>query len=375
MLRKTITVIAASGLLVSGMAMSASAAPVEEEFWVDALTLDNPVFQNSVDVSGDDAGFVALSGNTLLATGNAGGNTDNISVGVYSDLSTLTPVSPQISPLTDRQGSFLFTNLETQTAHIFTYEFNGGDHSEKYVTLVGFKTVGPDGIITSNPEIRLSQSIVADNRLPSPGSCMLMGSGYGRVGLWDGCQGKVWDINLTDGSVVEYSGQRLFSDFPNRVINVQEASNEWRGAGILEYRDGVLSFLQTGTTDGVRTGIYRFTPSTGAQDLVLPFATPVGNGVDLDDFVYSTQTGQWCGHQEGSDGRNLIPEMDGMSEVVFCFSATSSLDMSVPPTIPTTEPELANTGFDFAQLTAVGGVSVFLLGLGVVVISLRRIRS
>jgi hypothetical protein len=167
-------------------------------------------------------------------------------------------------------------------------------------------------------------------------------------------------------------------------MKLTEASNEWRGSGILEYRNGVLSFLQTGTTltnneflsnEKVRTGIYRYTPSTGDQELVLAFPTPIsGTGVDLDNFVYSTRTDQWCGHQEGSNGRNLIVEMDGMQEPIFCFSATSSLNLTPPPppasstaSSPVVEaastPTLAKTGVDLALIPGLLALSLGLIGV------------
>jgi hypothetical protein len=332
---------------------NASSNQVQSEFWVETLTLTNPVIRDSIGVTGDDAGFVALSGNVLLNTGNgasAGALTPSNTIDttfvagfdLSSSFSTVTPLLGENTVpdgLNDREGSFLFTNLETQTAHIFTYT-EVGSNQVKDVNLTGFRTVGPNGTITADPEVRLrNATLTADVSIRAtniwPNSCVLLGSGYGRVGLWDGCQGIVWDINLANGAVTESTGQRLFTDFPNEVIKLTEASNEWRGSGILEYRNGVLSFLQTGTTltdnERVRTGIYRFTPSTGAQQLILGFPTPIsGTGVDLYNFVYSTQTDQWCGHQEGSTGRNLIAEMDGMQEPIFCFSATSSLT-PLPP--------------------------------------------
>jgi hypothetical protein len=405
----------AIGVMVVGVfptLANASSNQVQSEFWVETLTLTNPVIRDSIGVTGDDAGFVALSGNVLLNTGNgalagaltpSNGSDTTFVAGfdLSSSFSTVTPLLGENTVpdgLNDREGSFLFTNLETQTAHIFSFT-EVGSGGVKDVNLTGFRTVGPNGTITAAPEVRLRNatltadvSIRATNTLPTPGSCFLLGSGYGRVGLWDGCQGKVWDINLSNGAVTELTGQRLFTQFTNQVMKLTEASNEWRGSGILEYRNGVLSFLQTGTTltnneflsnELVRTGIYRYTPSTGAQEQVLAFPTPIsGTGVDLDNFVYSTRTDQWCGHQEGSNGRNLIAAMDGMQEPIFCFSATSNLtpppsgggsgDSSAPQAESLPAPELAQTGVGGANVASVALTAGLLAALGIVLASTRR---
>lgn len=395
----------AIGVMILGVVPTiahASANQVQSEFYVDTLSLTNPVLRDSIGVTGDDAGFNALSGDVLLNTGNganAGALTpSNTRVPTYVagfNLTSFTTVEPLLGEntttpdgLNDREGSFLFTNLQTQTAHIFSFTFPDGGISHNDVILQGFKTVGPNGTITSDPEVRFrNDTLTADVtiRATNNTSCILLGSGYGRVGLWDGCQGKVWDINLSNGAVTELTGQRLFTQFTNEVIDLSEASNRWRGSGILEYRNGALSFLQTGTTltdsEKVRTGIYRYTPSTGAQELVLAFPTPIsGTGVDLDSFVYSTRTDQWCGHQEGNSGRNLVVEMDGMTEPIFCFSATSNLtppsggvseELSASPAPAAT---LAKTGVDPSVIPGWSALSLGILGV-IALLASKRFRK
>ena len=61
-------ILTSSGLTALGIG-SANAAPVESEFTVTSLSLDNLVYADTDSCTGDDGGLVSISGSNLLVGG------------------------------------------------------------------------------------------------------------------------------------------------------------------------------------------------------------------------------------------------------------------------------------------------------------------
>jgi len=417
------TVAAAAAVAIVGAAMwtPAQATASSDDFYVKSLSLSNGVIAESEELTGDDSGFVAISGSTLLNTGNDG-------VGTFASLSSLAPASERTS-LSNEEGTFLFTNLKTQTAHMFVFEM-----TSKYIyDLTGLVTIDSAGNEVSGSQVSLSQTVTINN---NDDYCTIFASGFGRVAIWDGCEGVVYDINISSGSVSVLNNQREFADYtalgPTRDWTEAYSDNDdgsWGSqSGILEYVNGTLRFVLSGVDDydnNIVVGVYRYVPSSSiAPELVLetpveteelsldmsvpsssevedltaqevnesspeqpqpsddpamsdettdfaltvPEGEVVVNGVDLWNFTASTSTNQWCGHTETNidDGYvSLVPAMDVLNEPVWCFDASFSTAAGGGGG------DLAKTGQSSQNLAPIAGLLV-LVGVAALWVLRRR---
>lgn len=361
-MKKHVALIAglAASLLVCAPALSASAAQSAEEFEVLSLTLNNGVATDSQDINSDDSAFVAINGDDLLNTGDDG-------VATFAGLSTLTAPGA-VNNLTIEDGTFLFTDLKTQTAKMFERTFE-----DTYMfTLTGIITVDSAGDPVGST-VSLSEDISFDMNEES--DCVMIGNGYDRVALWNICSGVVKDINISTGDVTTLTNQATGADYPNLgpVFDYYETNFElgssFAASGIVEYVGGELRFVLAGVDnydDDSIVGIFRYVPSAPATapESVLMFAD--GSSVDLYNFTASVVTNQWCGHTEEDE---LLPEMAGMREPVFCADASYSRS---PAPVPNPNPELANTGVDFSGMGIAGIAALGVVAAGAILLSRRH---
>ena len=320
--RKIIALTAGLILTTAGLASlgssSANAAPVQTEFMVTSLTLDNLIKTDAIGCLDDDGGLVSIAGSRLLVGGD--GQTCSYSL---TDMSGGT----QAGSLTD-EGSFIFTDLSTSSTYFFDYTAR---NNFEPVLITKFTRVNND--FSLGNDVVLSENITYTQDT-------IIGHGWGRVVLWDTGTGQLHDINISDGTVSTTNGAATegsngtycggeINCSTAGVVRPEDSSEADSGfqSAIAEYSNGAFSFIFPNESgDNVTYGVYRFYPLDGPRsDLILDLT-----GLNMNDFyslTYSAATGQWCGHIEDS----FSPQL---GEGVFCAGANVSVTEAVAPPVP-----------------------------------------
>lgn len=361
MTKLTFGVVALAGAIALVASPAAAwATPTTDSFRIASLTGDNPTsFDAAFPV--DDNGLVAMSNAVVIDNGDAA----TAPALPFSSLS-----SESDSSLSGDNGTFLFTDLKTQMMYYFAHT-NTGNHVSTLTGLQPINDLGADAgaVVDLSEDVNLNN----DEDVNPWDYCVLLGNGYGRVALWNGCTGTITDIDIASGNVTTLTGQAMWSDYTGIAPNIDNAETDYTatqsgiaGSGFVEYYDGVLRFVFTAvdSTDFSNTdsiGVYRFFPGSAATAPELVYATP--SNPDVWHFTGNVASNKWCGHAEGGFEELNTP---GTDEVTWCADAT--FDTSSPASAPV----LANTGINKGMDTLFGTLAVLLTGLGVLLVRARR---
>lgn len=330
---------------------TASVAAAPDVFSVTSLTTSNPVFVDSDTLTGDDDGFVGVTGTKFLTSG------DNATIAY--DLADMG--NPYTTNLTVDQNNWLFSDLKTQTSYVFANTDLGAGAYD----ITGLQPLDQTGDV-AGAVIPLSATVTIDN---SVDDCTVFASGYGRAAIWDGCLGVVYDIALPSGAVTTVSGVATFASYDATtpvLRDYYEVDNGVSQAGIVEFDGTALHFVIVGADSGDDpVGIYRFDVQNvaAAPTEMLSFGVEF---VDMYELTASPATGQWCSHVES--GWDAISLGGNEDELAFCASATFSFTAAAAPAAA---PGLAATGVNTMPYLAVGGAVLF-LGFGLIMIGRRR---
>lgn len=341
----SVAVASAGALAIVAFGATSSIAAAPDVFAIATLTTDNAVFTDADALAGDDDGLMGVTGSKFLFSGDT--------ATIAYDLADLgNPYTTDIDNATD-QNNWLFSDLKTQTSYLFDaevvidYEYN----------ILGIQPLDQTGDI-SGAVIPLSVVVTFDN---TEDYCTIFASGYGRVAIWDGCNGVVYDIALPSGEVTTVTGAATFADYELTVpveLDYTEVDSYVSQLGVVEYDGSALHIVAVGVDDENSTvGIFRYDVQNAAAlpTEVLSFE---GDTPDIWKFTVSPATNQWCSGAEG--GWEPIDGGDS-SELAFCASATFTFGA----------PALAATGVDMSGFL-VGGAVVLLAGAGLVLVARRR---
>lgn len=357
-LKRTLSVLAASAgaIAIATVGASSTIAAAPDVFSVTSLTTDNAVYTDASSVAGDDDGFLGVTGSKFLFSGDTATvayDLADLENGYVTDVSN-----------TDEENNWLFSDLKTQTSYFFIADSLGN----RAYDLTGFQPLDQTGDV-GGTVVTLSETISVDNE---PEYCTILASGYGRVAIWDGCLGVVYDIELPSGVVTTIEDVATFADYDASsplLLDWFEVSTWVSQAGIVEFDGSALHILAVSASENdYPASISRYDiQGTTEPTEVLSFGDdPEGAGyVDLWKFTASPATNQWCSGAEG--GWEPISGDDEISELAFCASATFAIGSAPAPV----EPALANTGLDLTS-TIVAGAVVLLAGAGLVLVARRR---
>jgi LPXTG-motif cell wall-anchored protein len=341
--------LASFALVAANSTASVAAAP--DVFSITTLTTSTPVFVDTNALAGDDDGFLGVTGTKFVMSGD--------SATVAYDLADMgNPYVTNVDNSND-ENNWLFSDVKTQTSYLFEHTDLG---SEAY-DITGFQPLDQTGDIAGSP-VALSTAVSIDN---GTDDCTIFASGYGRVAIWDGCLGVVYDIALPSGEVTTVTGVATFADYDATtpvLSNYYEVDNSVSQAGIVEFDGSALHVvIVAADSGGDPAGIYRYDVqnAAAAPTELLSFG---GVFVDMYELTVSPATNQWCSHVE--NGWDAISTA-GESELAFCAAATFSAVVAAPAAAP----GLAATGVNAAPYIAVGG-TVLLLGFGLIVVGRRR---
>lgn len=336
--------VGALALVALGTTTSSAAAP--DVFTITSLTTNNPVFVDADSDVGDDDGFVGITGTKFLFSG------DEFTVGY--DLGDLAnPYVTDIENAPVSRNNWLISDFKSQTSYLFNYQSLGDPTS---VGVTGLQVLDANGDVTAN-EILISEVIGVDNSIEY---CTIFASGYGRVAIWNGCLGTLYDIELPSGIVTTVPAATFVdydANFP-LTLDYAETDSTVSQMGVVEFDGTALHIVASAVDQSDDTlGFYRYDVQTPAAvpTEVLSFG---GEQPDIWELTLSLSTNQWCSGAEGG-----WEPIDGgeSSELAFCADATFGF----------AEPALADTGVDTTPFLAIGGL-VVLAGLGFVFIARRR---
>jgi LPXTG-motif cell wall-anchored protein len=352
--KKILSISAATvgALALVSVGATSSMAQAPDVFSVMSLTTDNPVFVDANALAGDDDGFIGVTGSKFLFSG------DDATI-AYDLADMGNPYTTNIDNGND-ENNWLFTDLKTQNSYLFNVVPQGGGYD-----ISGIRLLDQTGDISALPMIPLSDIVTIDN---SVNDCTIFASGYGRVAIWDGCAGVVYDVELPSGAVTAVIGAATFADYlataAPLALDYYETGNEVSQIGVVEYDGAALHIIAVAVDDPATTdntiGFYRYDVEApaAAPTEVLSFGT---DAPDIWELTLSPATNQWCSGAEG--GWDAISAGATESELAFCASATLSTTAAAPA--------LANTGVETSGYLAVGGV-ILLAGAAMVLVARRR---
>lgn len=349
----SVAAVALASLALVTLSSTASVAAAPDVFSVTTLTTNNAVFVDSDPLTGDDDGFVGVTGTKFLTSG------DNATVAY--DLADMG--NPYTTNLTVDQNNWLFSDVKTQTSYVF--EYNQAGVLPTY-DITGFQPLNQTGDV-AGAVVPLSATVTIDN---TTNDCTIFASGYGRVAIWDGCLGVIYDIALPSGVVTTVTGVATFANYDATrpvLTDYYETDNNVSQAAIAEFDGAALHIVAVAANAvNIPEGIFRYDVqnAAAAPTQILSFG---GVPVDMYELTVSPATGQWCSHAES--GWAAISAANE-SELAFCASATFAVPAAPAPAAPAA-PALAATGVDTAASLAVGGL-VLLLGFGLIVFARRR---
>ncbi|MCY7411956.1 MAG: LPXTG cell wall anchor domain-containing protein [Salinibacterium sp.] len=355
--KKTVSLLAvgAAVLAFASVGATTSMAAAPDVFSVTTLTTDNAVFIDANTDAGDDDGMYGVTGTKFLFSGD-----DNTIA--YDLLDLGNPYVTDVDNATD-QNNWLFSDLKTQTSYLFDALDTDADPDTLAFDISGIQPLDQTGDI-DGAVIPLSEVVTIDN---DADDCTIFASGYGRVAIWDGCAGVIYDIELPSGEVTTVTGAALFTDYDLTVplaLDNYETNNNVSQIGVVEYDGTQLRILAVaGDGDGDTVGIYRYSvqDSTVVPTEVLSFN---GEDPDIWKFTMSPATNQWCSGAES--GWDTISDA-GEDELAFCAGATFAIGAAAPAPAP----GLAATGTDLAGYLAAGG-AVLLAGVALILFTRRR---
>lgn len=349
----SVAAVSLASLALVTLSSTASVAAAPDVFSITTLTTDNAVFVDSDILTGDDDGFVGVTGTKFLTSG------DDATVAY--DLADMG--NAYVTDLTTDQNNWLFSDLKTQTSYVFVNDVV----DVALYDITGFQPLDQTGDV-AGAVVPLSVPVTVDNQADE---CTIFASGYGRVAIWDGCAGVIYDIALPSGEVTTLTDVATFADYDLTrplLYGYSETDNGVSQAGIVEFDGTALHIVAVAYDDAqdFPEGIFRYDVQSASSTPteILSFA---GESVDMYELTVSPATGQWCSHAEG--GWAAISPDRSESELAFCASATFVVP-AAPPAAPVA-PALAATGVDSAPYLAVGGL-VLLLGFGLLIGARRR---
>ncbi len=358
------TPFAAAGALFAAAAVSIAtvvpAGAANESFVISSIEFTDSFAYDADLTAGDDRGFVALSGGSLLWRGD--------SAVVTVDGMTMTDGVASTNLIGDFDGApgdLLLTDLSTEIAYDVIGVTSGDP--ETLFTATDVRPVGADAEY-SGAAVSLSEDLTwegyFDENLEEDHFCSYAASGWGRIAIWDTCTGVLYDIDPVTGVVTTVTDVATDATYPDINRNSGESDTTAVGAGVLEYASGVYSIVAPGY-DGVNSvaGLYRFTvsdPSVPAE-LVLAF----DSDYDLSSFVVSPAMGAWFVHVEGEMAES--EDSVGMEEALIRFGGFTSSRWTMPE-----EEALAETGIEAGALAGAALMSIL---AGVVVAARRRVRA
>ncbi len=345
-----IAAVGLASLALVAVNSTAAVAAAPDVFSVTSLTTSNPVFVDTDLLTGDDDGFIGITGTKLLSTG------DNATVAY--DLADMG--NPYVTDVTSDQNNWTISDLKTQTSYVFVNTQVGPGSFD----ITGFQPLNQTGDV-EGAVVPLSSTVTIDN---GSDYCTIFASGYGRVAIWDGCLGVIYDIALPSGEVTTVTGVSTFASYDlvqPLLLDYYEVDNGVSQSAIVEF-DGTALHIVAVAYDlafNNPVGIFRYDVQNAAAvpTSLLSFGT---DAPDIYQLTASPATNQWCSRAEsGWDQISLA----GESELSFCASATFSITAAAPAATP----GLAATGVDTTSYLAVGG-AVLLLGFGLIMVGRRR---
>lgn len=361
--KKPLSVLSASvgALCLVGLSATASVAAATDVFSVTSLTTESAVFVDADDLAGDDDGFLGVTGTKFVFSGD--------SATVAYDLSDMGNATVTDVDNSNNDNNWLFSDLKTQTSFYFVADQIGEDD---VYDITGFQPLDQAGNV-SGAVIALSETITIDNE---DDDCTIFASGYGRVAIWDGCLGVIYDIELPTGEVTTINDAATFADYDAStplLLDYYEVENSVSQHGVVEFDGSELHVLAVARdVDDNPIGIFRYDVQdpSAAPALVLSFGPDPGDAdfADLWKFTVSPATNQWCAGVES--GWSAITDDDSISELAFCASATFSVGAAPAPE-PEAEPELADTGADGAAFLPIGALAL-LGGVTLLLVARRR---
>lgn len=323
------------------------------------MTTDSAVYVEANGLAGDDDGFLGVTGTKFLFSGDT--------ATVAYDLSDMGNATVTDVDNSNQDNNWLFSDLKTQTSYYFVADQVGEDD---IYDITGFQPLDQSGNV-SGAVIALSETVTIGNEASD--ECAIFASGYGRVVIWDGCLGVLYDIELPTGTVTTINDAATHADYAASsplLLNYWEVDNYVAQLGVAEFDGSDIHILAVAENDNnYPLGIYRYdvqNPAAAPTEL-LSFGPDV-EGADFADiwkFTVSPATNQWCSGAEG--GWAAISGEDSISELAFCASATFSI--SAGPA-PEPDPELADTGADAAAFLTIGALA--LLGGATLLLVARR---
>ena len=361
-IKKPLSVLSVSVGAVCLVALSgtASVAAATDIFSVTSLTTDSAVYVDANSLAGDDDGFLGVTGTKFVFSGDT--------ATVAYDLSDMGNAYVTDVDNSNNDNNWLFSDLKTQTSYYFVADQIGGD---PVYDITGFQPLDQTGDV-SGSVIALSETVTIDN---DDDYCTIFASGYGRMVIWDGCVGVIYDIELPSGEVTTVNDAATFADYDAStplLLNYWEVDTYVSQLGVVEFDGAELHILAVADNgSNYPLGIYRYdvqSPATAPVEL-LSFGPDV-EGADFADiwkFTVSPATNQWCSGAE--NGWSAISGSDNISELAFCASATFSITAGPSPE-PETGPELADTGADGSAFLTIGALA--LLGGATLLLVARR---
>ena len=352
--------VAGATLATAAFALAAVApagASAADNFQITSLTFDDDMAINVESTLGDDNGFIGIAGGNVLWTGDTAfgwmpGNT-------LGSVNTI--AMDNVDP-----AEFLVSDLETETSYLFSYV----QPDENTNTVSALNELDSEGVATGNI-IELSEDITWNWQnyvdLDTDYPCANFGSGWGRVAIWDGCSGIVYDIDVATGEVNIITDALRYENAQPVVPDWwAEVSNEVNTGGVVENVDGELRFLlPSENVDGEIGGITRYyvtTPDVASEE-VIAFGT---EAPDVFAWNFSTSLNRWYLHVEGDMGA-LTPNATpvGSGEMIVGMNGTYAVNASE-------EEALAETGIEAGALAGAALLSIL---AGLVVAARRRARA
>lgn len=348
----------AGALCLVAVSSTASVAAATDIFTVTSLTTDSAVYVDANDLAGDDDGFLGVTGTKFLFSGDA--------ATVAYDLSDMGNATVTDVDNDFEDNNWLFSDLKTQTSYYFIAEQPG---EPEIYEMTGFQPLDQAGNVIGDV-IALSEMVTIGNE--ESDACTIFASGYGRVVIWDGCLGVLYDIELPTGTVTTITDAATFADYAAStplLLDYWEVDNYVAQHGVAEFDGSNIQILAVAeNASEYPLGIYRYDvqdPAAAPTELLSFGPDPDTYYLDMWKFTVSPATNQWCSGSEG--GWDAIVVDDTISELAFCASATFSIAAGPAPA---PEPELAATGSDSAASLAIGALA--LLGGATLLLVARR---
>jgi len=361
-LKKSLSLLSASAVAVGLVAISttASVAAATDIFSVTSLTTDSAVYVDANAIAGDDDGFLGVTGTKFLFSGDT--------ATVAYDLSDMGNATVTDVDNGNNDNNWMFSDLKTQTSYYFVATQIEGD---AVYDITGFQPLDQAGNV-SGAVVALSATVSIDN---DADYCTIFASGYGRVAIWDGCLGVIYDIELPTGVVTTINDAATFADYDAStplLLDYWEVDSYVSQLGVIEFDGSDLHILAVAENDdGYPLGVYRYNvldPAAAPAQLLAFGPDPEAYYADIWKFTVSPATNQWCSGSEG--GWDAIDGDDNINELAFCASATFNLPAAPSPE-PEVDPELADTGAETAVFLTVGALAL-LGGASLLLVARRR---